>query len=172
MFGSKVRAVLVMSGALVAGSAIWSGPAHATTNEAAMDAVTANVVACGRLPLSQRGICKSEAMVTYAQSAPQPTLSNAQRSALAEAQVHYQNALAECGRLPLSERGICKIQAVPELSAGVVAQPPMTAAEQTAMDHEMQRFQAALASCKRLPLSERTTCESDAGRVQTLSANG
>ena len=172
MSGSKTRAALVMSGVFAAGSAMWFGVAQAATNETAMDAVTAKVVACGRLPLSQRGICKSEAMATYAQYAPQPALSNAQRSAQAEAQVRYQNALAECGRLPLSERGICKIQAVPELSAGVAAKQPTTASEQTAMDHEMQRFRAALAACARLPLSQRTTCKSDAGSVQALSANG
>lgn len=132
----KLRKLLAMGTALAAGMTISIGVAHAVTDQAALAKVTAEVAACGKLPLSERGICKAEAVANYDQYAAKPAISDAERSARLSTQAKsYQ------------ERSI---------------------GEREAMDKEMRRYQAALAKCARLPLSERGICKSEAGTPEVL----
>ena len=131
------------------------GVAHAAS--AAPDSTVANrIAACGRLPLSERGICKDQAVLS-APSGAQGLSAEDQRT-LAASNAAYDRAVADCNRLPLSERGICKVR--PHAASVASAPEPQRNATYTGD----ARFKARLASCGRLPLSERTTCASEVGR--------
>ena len=77
-----------------------------------------------------------------------------------------------CGKLPLSERGICKQQALAAAPATRQATGPaaMTDAQRAALKTENERYRARLAACSRMPLSEQTTCVSNAGIDAKLKA--
>ncbi|MGE5169221.1 MAG: hypothetical protein ACM3JC_02480 [Rudaea sp.] len=119
---------------------------------------------CGRLPLSERGICKQQVLASA--QAPR-TASDQQASAREDAAAAQRRAA--CGRLPLSERGICVAEG---RGAGSARTPMATPEQQRVLQAENDRYRARLAQCSRMPLSERTTCISDAGTPEALQGKG
>jgi hypothetical protein len=78
--------------------------------QAAVDPSESSIAACSRLPLSERGICKQEALsaAPMAQRTPGTTaLNGPQRAALKSENERYRARLAACNRMPLSERTTC-----------------------------------------------------------------
>lgn len=133
--------------------ALGTGTAYAAVDQDA----ASRVGACSKLPLSQRGICKHEAL-GVAQTPP-PLSANERQELMAKE--------ATCDRLPRSERVACK----KESSAWAPAEP-MTLQQERTLRSEDARYQAAIAECKRLPLSRWDTCFSQAGDDQALSPSG
>ncbi len=111
MIDCRLRRLLVIGAALVAAPAISIGIAHATVGQAADDSFDAQIAACGRLPLSERGMCKSEVVANSGQFNAEPATSDVVREDHAAWEARFERALAECRRLPLSERGICRSNA-------------------------------------------------------------
>ncbi|HEY1327346.1 MAG TPA: hypothetical protein VGI14_10440 [Casimicrobiaceae bacterium] len=72
-----------------------------------------------------------------------------------------------CSKLPSSERGICQERTG---YGKHVAEPPMSPAQSTALEHENDRYRKAMAACSREPQSYRTTCQSTAGQDPKLAA--
>jgi hypothetical protein len=133
--------------------ALGTGTAYAAVDQDA----ASRVGACSKLPLSQRGICKHEALGVAQTATP---LSVAGRQALMTKE-------ATCDRLPRSERVACKKEGYASAPA-----EPMTPQQERTLRSEDARYQAALAECRRLPLSRWDTCFSQAGDDQALSRSG
>ena len=96
----------VKSSVALAAIALTIGAAHAAVEPST--GFAAKIDACARLPLSERGICKQQALAqsNAANVAPAP-LSNAQRHALSAEDARYRTALAACARMPLSMQTTC-----------------------------------------------------------------
>lgn len=139
-------------------AALGTGAAYAAVDQDAAN----RVGACSKLPLSQRGICKQEAL-GVAQTPP--ALSADERQALMADE-------AACDRLPRSERVACRDGQRPGSYASAASREPHTLRQERALNAEDARYQAALAECKRLPLSRWDTCFSRAGDDQALSPSG
>ena len=101
-----MNAWTVTSGITVAAIALTLGAAHAAVEQ--RTGFAAKIDACARLPLSERGICKQQALAesNAANLAPAP-LSNAQRHVLNREDARYRAALAACARMPLSMQTTC-----------------------------------------------------------------
>ena len=74
--------------------------------EASNAAFERSVAACGRLPLSERGICKVQP-----HEAKVVSITEAQRNEMNADDARYRARLASCGRLPISERTTCASEA-------------------------------------------------------------
>jgi hypothetical protein len=80
---------------------------------------------------------------------------------------------AHCKQLPMSQSEFCE----PEVGSAMIstAQVPdgkaLSNSQKTALKREDARYRAALVACKRMPVSDRTTCISEAGDDRTLVAN-
>ena len=140
----------------------FGGVAHSAVTS--NSTVGSRMAACGRLPLSERGVCKQEVLNSNSSNGAQ-AMSMQDRDAIAASNAAFERSVATCNRLPLSERGICKVE---PHSANAVAIPD---AQRDEMNADNARYRARLASCARLPISERTTCASEAGRM-TGSTSG
>ena len=135
---------------------VFGGVAHSA---AAPDSTVATrMTGCAGLPLSERGVCKQEALASNSSSGAEAK-SAQYRQAIAASNAAFDRSVAACNRLPLSERGICKVQT----HAAYVASNPQ--AQRDEMNADNARYRARLASCGRLPISERTTCASEAARM-------
>ncbi len=134
--------------------ALGAGTAWASVDQDAAN----RVGACSKLPLSQRGICKQEALGVAQTSSP---LSVAGRQALMTEE-------ATCDQLPRSQRVACKEEQRSESYASAARPEPLTPEQKRTLQSEDARYQAALAACKRLPLSRWDTCFSRAGDDQAL----
>ena len=111
MIDRRLLRRLAIGAALVAGPAMSIGIAHATVGQAADDSFDAQIAACGRLPLSERGICKSEVVANSGPLNAGRATSYAIREDRAAWEARFERALAECSRLPVSERGTCRSNA-------------------------------------------------------------
>ena len=132
----------------------------AGTALAAVDQDAANrVAACGKLPLSERGICKHEALGV---APTPPPLSVAERAKLMTEET-------SCNKLPRHERVACKQATRSGSQASASPDELLSLQQERALRAEDARYQAALAECNRLPLSRRTTCISRAGDDEALS---
>ncbi len=142
------RWILALSVAMVA---LAAGTASAAVDPDA----ASRVAACGKLPLSQRGICKHEA------------LGVAQRLPDADRAVPMAQ-LSACEQLPRSDRVACRQEQLFENQAPTASREPPSVAQERALRAEDTRYQAAIAQCKRLPLSRWDTCFSQAGNDEAL----
>lgn len=138
--------------------ALGTGTAYAAVDQDAAN----RVAACSKLPLSQRGICKQEAL-GVAQTPP-PLSANDRQALMADE--------AACDRLPRSERVACKEGKRTGSYASAASREPLTIQQERALRAEDARYQAALAECKRLPLSRWDSCFSRAGDDQSLRRSG
>ena len=145
------------------------GVAHATTAPAAN--VNAQFNECSSLPLSQRPICRTEA-IARTEAASGQQIAPDERAARARAEARYEAAVADCNRLPLSQRGACKEKAVSLRATADTLRDTLTPSQRAALDRESTQFQAAVTACNKLPLSQRTMCRSEAGTPERLSAQG
>jgi hypothetical protein len=134
------------------------GSAGASTSTAASRMTT-----CARLPLSERGMCKQEAVNLDSPTGAE-AMSAQDRRAIETSNAAFERSVAACNRLPLSERGICKVQ--PHAANPVSIPEP----QRDEMNADDARYRARLASCGRLPISERTTCASEAGRMTATTS--
>jgi hypothetical protein len=145
------------------------GVAHAAA--APSGNVNAHFNQCSILPLSQRPICRMEA-VTRSEAAGTGQLATGESEARAGAEARYQAAVDDCNRRPLSQRGICKEQALSLRVTGGELRDTLAPSQRAALDRESTRFQAAVADCNKLPLSQRAMCRSEAGTHERLQAQG
>jgi hypothetical protein len=171
MFNSRsVGGGAIASALIVLGFIVSTGAANAATGPSAIDEIKTAIAACGKLPLSERETCKSEAQARYDPAltpAPHP---GTNESIVAALHARYKEAMAACARLPISERNTCTAQAAAAyFGPRAKLDYPMSASAQHAITDETRRYEAALATCAKLPLCERTTCESDAGLASSLA---
>jgi hypothetical protein len=171
MFESRTLGRAVLAPALLMlGYVFGIGAANAAVNPVTVDDVRAALSACGKLPLSERETCKMDVQARYGPAltpAPQP---GANEATIAAMKVRYEDAMAACAKLPISERNSCTARAAAAyFGPREKLDYPASASAQRVTADETQHYRAALAACKKLPLSERTACESDAGLPSSLA---
>ena len=160
-YRNTALAIVVTALSLVATSA-WATPAPQSK-------FATEIGNCSALPLSQRGICKEQALSQAVRATPPAPTSAAEKVRIEAANERYAHVMATCKRLPISQLNTCldKANAV----RGEEGQP-LSAAQQAALHSADERYRAAIQSCDRLPLSERYTCASQHGNDEWLSHRG
>jgi hypothetical protein len=170
MFDSRTlgREVIV-SAAFVLGLIASIGTANAATNPTIMTEVRSALSACGKLPLSERETCKMDVQARYGPMLTPAPQAGANETTVAAEHTRYKEAMAACAKLPISERNTCTAQAAAAYFGPREQNDyPMSASAKHGLADETRRYQAALAACANLPLSEHTTCESNAGLPSAL----
>ena len=135
-----------------------SGTAHANTFAASPAPTT--MTDCNKLPVSQRGMCKSQ--VGWSQTLPASAAVDRTASA------RTQSAMSECKSLPVSDRGICQAQA----GYGQKVPQELAPNQRIALEKANARYRTEIAACNRMPVSDHNICVSQAGDDVRLAQTG
>jgi hypothetical protein len=80
--------------------------------------------------------------------------------------------MAACNQLPASRRELCRSEAAQAQlrAAQAAANHTLSNSQKAALKKADAHYRAAVAACNRMPLSDRTTCVSEAGDDRALAA--
>lgn len=132
--------------------------AHADTF--AVSPTPTTIAACNKLPVSQRGMCKSQ--VGWSQTMPASGAINQTASA------RTASAMKECKSLPVSDRGVCQEQA----GYGQKVPEGLAPNQRVALEQANAKYKAQVAACNRMPVSDHNICVSQAGYDVRLAQTG
>ncbi len=158
-FGHRIAALAAVPSAAVTLLVFAVGTAHADLGAftPTPSAMPTTIAGCNELPLSQRGLCRSQ--VGWSQVTPSAVAIDRQASAATASE------MGRCKTLPLSDRYICEDQA----GYGQNVPRGLSGNQRIALGKADARFHAAVAACNGMPLSDRTICQSQAGYDVTLA---